>query len=298
MPTSRRPVAGNRLHAVMRRVERARGLDGLAERVARVTAAVTQRPSGAGDVLSGTWLGHAAHPMLTDFADGAWIGASFLDLFGPRGSAPAARRLVGLGLLAAVPTSLTGFAEWAGTRGKERRVGLLHAGTSTLAVALYGCSYLARRRGKGLVGVALGTAGGVVAYADGYVGGHLSLALGVGVGRNAFEPLPHEWSPTLALDELSEERPVQAVLSGTAIVLVLRGDHVFALADRCSYRGAPLHRGSVSGGAIVCPEHGCTFDLEDGAVLGGPASIPQPWLEARVREGRVELRAPALTEGR
>jgi nitrite reductase/ring-hydroxylating ferredoxin subunit len=46
----------------------------------------------------------------------------------------------------------------------------------------------------------------------------------------------------------------------------------------------------VSGEAIVCPRHGCTFRLQDGAVVGGPASIPQPSLEARVVEGRVEVR--------
>jgi hypothetical protein len=136
-----------------------------------------------GRVLAGDWLGHAAHPMLTDFTTGPWMAASFLDLFGPPGSAPAARRLVGLGLLAAVPTWLSGASEWRRTDGATRRVGLVHAVGSSLATALYAGSYVARRRGGRRAGVLLGLLGGVVEIADGYVGGELTLIGGAGTGR-------------------------------------------------------------------------------------------------------------------
>jgi nitrite reductase/ring-hydroxylating ferredoxin subunit len=270
-------------------VEHNRALEPLAERLAGATSGALDR-SGSRNLLSGTWLGHALHPVLTDFADGAWMAGSFLDLLGPRGAAPAAQRLVGFGLLAAVPTGLTGMAEWAGTDDNERRVGLLHAGTSTAAFGLYACSYLARRRGKHLRGVMLGLAGGVVAFMDGYVGGHLSLALGVGVGQTAFSSRPRNWTPAAEVEDLPEGRPTKALVNGTEIVLVRRGDLLFALADRCTYRGGELHKGEVRGEAIVCPRHGCAFRLDDGAVLAGPASIPQPCLEARNNQGRVEVR--------
>lgn len=133
--------------------------------------------------LGGNWLGHAAHPMLTDFTDGPWMAASFLDLFGPEGSESASRRLVGFGLLASVPTMLSGLADWSTTEDDARRVGLVHAATSTTATVLYGASYLARRRSQQRLGVALGVVGGIVAYADGYVGGELSLVARTGTGR-------------------------------------------------------------------------------------------------------------------
>lgn len=136
MPAGLQPSPGNQLHRLLRRVEENPGLDPPGERLARTVAAGLDR-ARARNLLSGTWLGHALHPVLTDFADGAWMAGSFLDLFGPRGAAPAAQRLVGFGLLAAVPTGLTGFAEWAATDDNERRVGLLHVGTSTAALALY-----------------------------------------------------------------------------------------------------------------------------------------------------------------
>lgn len=130
MSAEPKPWPGNRLHRLLKRVEHNRALEPLAKRLGGATSDALDR-SGARNALSGTWLGHALHPVLTDFADGAWMAGSFLDLFGPRGAAPAAQRLVGFGLLAAVPTGLTGMAEWAGTDDNERRVGLLHAGTST-----------------------------------------------------------------------------------------------------------------------------------------------------------------------
>lgn len=280
--------SGNRLNAVLRRVE-GTGLVGTEDRLDRVVSAVAGPV--AKPVLTGRWLGHAVHPVLTDFAEGAWMAGSFLDLFGPPHSAPAARRLVGFGLLASVPTALTGLGEWADTRGRARRVGALHAATSTAAVVLYTCSYLARRRNRHVTGAVLGTLGGLVAIGDGYVGGHLTLALGVGVGQTAFDSLPEQWTPTVPADDVPEDRPRRVVVGTTEVVLVRTADGLFALANRCTYRGGGLHDGKVRGGAIVCPVHGCVFSLDDGAVLGGPASIPQPSLDTRVVDGHVEVRA-------
>ena len=42
---------------------------------------------------------------------------------------------------------------------------------------------------------------------------------------------------------------------------------------------------------MVCPWHGSRFDLCSGEVQGGPAVYPQPRYEARVRAGKVEIRA-------
>ncbi|MDQ4096393.1 MAG: Rieske 2Fe-2S domain-containing protein [Actinomycetota bacterium] len=283
---------GNRLHRMMGAVERSPALDRLAGRLDALALRRSQT-GGAQPVLTGTWLGHACHPLLTDFADGAWIGASVLDVFGPRGSDPAARRLVGFGVLAAVPTAVTGLAEWRHSEGAARRVGVLHAMTSTAATVLYGCSYLARSRGRLRSGIALGVIGGMVAFVDGYFGGHLSLVRGVGVAHTAFERRPTEWTPALPVEDLRDGQPVPAVVDGTDLVFVRGGGRVFALSARCTYRGAPLDQGRVEEDVIVCPRHGCSYRLEDGAVVRGPASIPQPFLETRVQGGSVEVRAPA-----
>jgi len=74
------------------------------------------------------------------------------------------------------------------------------------------------------------------------------------------------------------------------ILLVRRGKRIFALAETCSHLGGPLSEGKLRGNSVQCPWHGSRFALEDGRVLDGPAVHPQPCLEARVRNGKIELR--------
>src|SRR3954447_20256719 len=80
-----------------------------------------------GDVLRGMWLGHALHPLLTDFPLGCWASAGLLDLLGGRSSRRAAQRLVGLGLLFVPATAASGVADWSILEEPPaRRVGVLH----------------------------------------------------------------------------------------------------------------------------------------------------------------------------
>ncbi len=66
---------------------------------------------------------------------------------------------------------------------------------------------------------------------------------------------------------------------------------MYALANRCSHRGGPLANGELSDGCVTCPWHGSTFRLADGKVVRGPAASSQPVWEARVTDGKVEVRA-------
>lgn len=182
------PAPVRQLQRGLGRVRSERALDAVADRMADVSGGTAR--GGMGTALRGRWLGHALHPLMTDLTAGPWMAASFLDLFGPPGSERAARRLVGLGLLASVPTWLSGFADWQDSRGPARRVGLLHAATSSLATVLYAASYLARRRGDRRRGIGLGLAAGIVAFGDGYVGGELSLVAKVGTGRRSMDAEP------------------------------------------------------------------------------------------------------------
>lgn len=237
-------------------------------------------------LLSGTPFGHPAHPAAVDLPIGFWTSAMALDLVG-RGQRKAARRLIGLGLLSAIPAMMTGFSEWLDTDEAEARVGLVHAFVNTTAATAYALSWWTRRRG-GRAGLRWSLVGAATAVVGGWLGGHLAYGLGVGVDTNAFETGPHDWTPvdgTLA----TGGRPACVVAGGVRIAAVEVGGTVRAMADRCSHRGGPLSEGHVSGDCLVCPWHGSAFDLRTGVPAEGPASIPQPIYEARLGQNGFEV---------
>jgi uncharacterized membrane protein len=138
------------------------------------------------DALRGAWLGHALHPLLTDFPLGSWTSTTLLDLFGGRRSRPAATGLLAFGVAMALPTAASGVAEWRTGSPPERRVGVIHAAVNGTALALYASSLVARARRRQGVAVATSVLGGVVATVGGYLGGHLSLVRKVGTADPGF----------------------------------------------------------------------------------------------------------------
>ena len=84
------------------------------------------------------------------------------------------------------------------------------------------------------------------------------------------------------------------------VLLYRRGEHLFAISNRCTHQGAPLHEGPVKSlGSIVtvtCPAHGSMFSLNDGRVMRGPAMRPVAAYEVRVRDEQIDVR-PAGASG-
>ena len=281
-------------HAISERIGALDALDAPAKAIAKQIRAMLPAGGGVKDVMTGTWMGHALHPLLTDVPIGTWTSATLLDLFGGRASRPAAQKLVGVGLLAAGPTAWTGWVDWADSEpgnDEVRRVGIVHAIANGAAATLYGASFAARRRGAHTTGVLLGLAGAGAMGAGGWLGGDLVLAKGVGVNETLFDEAPEEWTPALDASMLVENRPAHAVVGEVPVVIVKRNGSIHALADRCAHRGGSLHEGELDGDCIACPLHGTRFRLEDGAVMRGPSAYNQPVYETRLNDGRVEIRA-------
>ena len=281
-----------RAHAVTESIAAITALDAPAKAIAKQFRSLLP-PGAVKDALSGTWLGHALHPLLTDVPIGTWTSATLLDLVGGRASRPAAQKLVGIGLAAAAPTALTGWTEWADSEpGNDhvRRIGMVHAISNVTAIALYGASFAARRRGAHTTGVLFGLAGASAMAAGGFLGGDLSYTLGVGVNQTLFDEDPSDWTPVLDASMLVDDRPMQALAGEIPLMIVKRNGTIHALADRCSHRGGPLHEGELEGACITCPWHGTRFRLEDGSVERGPSAYLQPVYEARVNDRRIEVR--------
>src|SRR4051812_29619325 len=147
------------------------------------------------DALSGTWLGHALHPLLTDVVVGTFLSATVLDLVGGDEDGRAGARLIGVGMAAYAPTALTGVNDWADTEPVSdaiRRTGLVHAASNTTALLLYGLSLAARRNGARGRSRLFSLVGGTALMAGGLYGGHMSFTQGVGPDQTVFDPGPAE----------------------------------------------------------------------------------------------------------
>lgn len=276
-------------------LERTNALDGPAQ----LLAGRVRRLAGRGklkDLISGTSLGHPAHPPLTDLVIGAFVSASLLDLLAPRAGAVAANRLTAVGIAAFAPTAVTGISDWADTELSDeasRRVGLVHAGANSGALAMYGASLISRIRGRQLAAMLLGLGGAITLGIGGYLGGHLAYSRGVGVNQTVFDSGPDSWTPVLESVELVEGQLRSVDADGTPVLLVRYAGQVLAILDRCGHRGCPLSKGDLDGTVVTCSCHGSRFDMCDGTLLRGPATAGQPALRCREVGGHIEVRRSA-----
>ncbi len=272
-----------------RRIEEAAALDGWPARV-QDTVRRALRPGAVRNTLSGVPLGHPAHPMLVSMPIGAWGMSALCDAAGRRGAGPAAG-LIAAGLAAALPTAATGLNDWADTIGPARRVGAVHGAANNAGALLMAASLAARLRGRRGVGRALSwTALGFVG-AGGYLGGHLTYVRGTNVNHAAWEAMPREWTRIADAGDVPEEGATHADCEGSPVLLSRDGTGVRAVSAVCTHMGGPLHQGRIEDGCVTCPLHGSVFRLDDGAVVRGPASVPQPVYEARIHDGGVQVRA-------
>jgi len=250
--------------------------------------------------LNGTWLGEPLHVVLTDVPIGAWSVAIAFDLLdmirSRREFALAADTSIAIGLIGAAGTAVTGATDWSDVDPPARRTGFIHGLLNLSATALFTTSLVLRKKKKkrsrtgGRICAALGYA--VMSYAA-HLGGEMVYKRRVGVDRTQGQAFPTEFVAVLPETELKDEKPTRALHNSVPILLVRRGERVFALAETCSHFSGPLAEGKLVGNSIVCPYHYSRFSLEDGRVLNGPAVHPQPCLEVRVRDGQIEVRKPA-----
>ena len=243
--------------------------------------------------LHGTWLGEPLHVILTDIPIGTWTAAVAFDaldsMHSRREYRVAADTALTLGLVGAVGAAAAGLTDWQDIDPPARRIGLVHGLLNVASVVLFGSSLLARRRGVRTTGRSLAALGYAVSIAAARLGGNLVYEQKIGVDHSVSENLPDEFTPVLPESELEDGKPVRAEHNGTPILLVRRGSQVFALAETCSHLGGPLSEGKLDGDVIQCPWHGSRFSIRDGHVIDGPAVHPQPCLEARVRQGQIEV---------
>jgi nitrite reductase/ring-hydroxylating ferredoxin subunit/uncharacterized membrane protein len=280
-----------------------RPLAGLWNGIAAATDAVYRALGSPGrllqDFLNGSWLGHSVHPVLTDVVVGGTTMVIFLDIlrvfFNVDGLEDATTWTLGLSVLAGVATIVTGLTDFKDTgTGNERNLAGLHGVINIVAVVMFFISLLQRFGGAHDAAFWVALVAYLVISVGAYIGGHVVFKYGYMVNHNAFARgrRAKEFTALMPAAELAEATPTEATFGTTALVVVRRGDVVYALKETCSHAGGPLSEGKLNGDYIECPWHFSQFRLSDGAVRHGPATSRQVAYRARINAGQVEIQGP------
>jgi nitrite reductase/ring-hydroxylating ferredoxin subunit/uncharacterized membrane protein len=268
--------------------------DVLQQAVARVYASGGPTSQMVKKLVSGTWLGHPLHPVLTDVPFGAWTVALACDTLEATSQRPeyaaGADAAIVLGVGGAIGSALTGLSDWHYTRGRPRRVGIAHGLLNLSATGLYVASLVARQRGSRAWGRGLAFVGYAVAAFSAYLGGDLVYGDRLGTDHAPARQVPGDFTPALAEAELREGQPHSVEVNGVPVLLVRQGERIYALGQTCAHLGGPLAEGAIGEGTVTYPWHGSRFALADGRVIHGPATFPQPCYQTRVRNGKIEVR--------
>jgi nitrite reductase/ring-hydroxylating ferredoxin subunit len=231
------------------------------------------------DFLNGKWLGHSLHGAITDFAIGALLSVSVLDVLGFPAAADA---LLVFGLLAMVAAAVSGIADYSDTDGRARMRATVHNTVMIVTLVVYALS-LAIRLGTPadrIPAILTGLVAAVLLTAGAYVGGEVVYALGNMIDRHAWRRGAVDWV-SLDLSEVVEAVPARVMAGEHPLLVVRYGETIYAMDDICAHAGASLSDGEIVGTRIQCPWHGSRYELSSGYKKRGPTTFDQPSYEVR-----------------
>jgi 3-phenylpropionate/trans-cinnamate dioxygenase ferredoxin subunit len=78
-------------------------------------------------------------------------------------------------------------------------------------------------------------------------------------------------------------------VGGRDVVVCNTREGFFALDNTCSHAEAKMNEGRLRGCRIICPLHGGSFDVRNGAARGAPAGSPLRSYAIRVVDGEIEV---------
>jgi apoptosis-inducing factor 3 len=96
-----------------------------------------------------------------------------------------------------------------------------------------------------------------------------------------------DFSAGIPWDSLADEVPRRGHVGGEAVIVVRRGENVYAIGATCSHYGGPLAEGLVVDDTVRCPWHHACFSLRTGEALRTPALNPVASYDVRRQDGSV-----------
>ena len=87
----------------------------------------------------------------------------------------------------------------------------------------------------------------------------------------------------------NQMKPVN--VNGKPILLANINGEYYAIGNKCTHMQCTLTNGELKGEVVQCPCHGSRFNVKTGAVVGGPAALPETKYKVKVVNGQVQIEA-------
>jgi nitrite reductase/ring-hydroxylating ferredoxin subunit len=100
-----------------------------------------------------------------------------------------------------------------------------------------------------------------------------------------------EWVAVTTRGKLPKTVPLAVYPKGLAVLLIPRGEQLYAIAHRCAHMACPLEMGQLDGDVITCPCHDWRFDVRTGAFVNAP-EIRIPTYPVKVEGDDVLIELP------
>jgi len=94
----------------------------------------------------------------------------------------------------------------------------------------------------------------------------------------------------ISLVDLADGGKLVGHVGGDSILIVRRGNDVFAVGAQCTHYNGPLGDGLVVGDTVRCPWHHACFDLRTGEALRAPALSPVACWKVEQQDGKIFVR--------
>ncbi len=98
------------------------------------------------------------------------------------------------------------------------------------------------------------------------------------------------WQDLIAVADLEPEDATPVQLGSRELAVYDTVDGIFVSFARCTHGAANLCDGYFDGKHIECPLHQGLFDARTGKPLAAPARVQLRMVEARVVDGRVQVK--------
>ena len=103
------------------------------------------------------------------------------------------------------------------------------------------------------------------------------------------------WVRVAGLADLPPDGVLSVLLDEARVLLARVGQRVYAYQDGDSANPLPVGLGRREGDAVICPWHGCRYDLASGQRLDQPGT-GLPTLPVRIVDGQVEVELPGRAQ--